>query len=604
MNNLLKFAMGMGVATIGSGTAGLLTNAYSNTNRGNWDWQYKGSAFTDRVGNFTLFSDNKSRYNDYLKGYNKTIGYNFDLSGIDANKNAVNNIREEIARDNTGNSLGNVNLNVFGNPTGANSQDSNNYILENKVRGNSLFVTSYNNEKGRPNWVAYKVNKNNIGSSERQNTFRHDTDQLPSNFKTIRGDAVGGQIDRGHNFPSGLSTSDSETNSASFVMSNISYQASNLNQGPWVGLEKHIQYAVKDDNKEINVISGNIGVGGIGSQGRIQRINGSEVPKLLWKVAIIQEPGQELKDAKSIISLMPNQSDVTKDFKDYLLPDGKIIKKLTGIKRLIPSVTEEQEEAILGNMSVEPKDRKNLLNLDTIGNNFRSAAVMRARARGIHNPLMTPIYDADKTYKGFVFNNKKSHSESFELARYNASMRATGRFNSVVDPQDITTYETLLRGTKSDGQLNDEELRFAKAYDLAVNTPTLASRINEFFFVPNGMGRVYKEEKGIVPSIFGTIGALIDQAYLVNNPILPSNTQDGEDYFTTKTSLFQDLLENSAAGILASASSVAVYLTVGAPLKVMASEAIVKSQERLIDAASNNHAAAKIAACGNLNSNI
>lgn len=601
MNNLLKFAMGMGVAAASVGTYGLLTNAYSDHNRGDWDWQYKGSAFRDRVGNFTLFSDNKSRYNDYLKGYNKTIGYNFDLSKIDANKNTANYIQEEIARDNTGNSLGNVNLNVFGNPTGANTQDSNNYILENKVRGKSLFVTSYNNEKGRPNWVAYKVDKNNMGGAQRQNDFRHDSDQLPSDFRIIKKDAVGNGFDRGHNFPSALATSDAKINSATYVMTNISYQASNINQGPWVGLEKYIESKAKGDwfgtnPKIINVISGNLG-----SHGTVERINGVEVPKLVWKVAIIQEPGKELKDAKSIITLMPNTNNVSKDveFETFLQPDGKLIKKLIGIKRLIPGVDKDVEEAILSRMYVEPKDRKNLLNLDTIGNNFRSAAVMRARARGIHNPLMTPIYDADKKYKGFVFNNKKSHSESFELARYNASMRATGRFNSVVDPQDFRTYETLLRGTKIDGQLNDEELRFARSFDLAANTPTMASRINEFFFIPMGMGRVYKEEKGIIPSIFGTIGALIDQSYLVNNPAMQSATKDGEEYFTTRTSLFQDLFENSAAGVLASASSVAVYLAIGAPLKVMASEAIVKSQEKLIEAASKNNSVAKFAAGGN-----
>jgi hypothetical protein len=171
-------------------------------------------------------------------------------------------------------------------------------------------------------------------------------------------------------------------------------------------------------------------------------------------------------------------------------------------------------------------------------------------------------------------------------------MRATGQFTSVVDVEDMTTFQNILQASKPIGtNLTAEELKIAKAFDFAVNTPSLASRINEYFFIPMGMGRVYKEEKGVIPSLFGAVGGLIDQAFLVNNPALRSYRNDGENYFQTKTSFFQDLLENSAAGILATASSIGVYLAVGEPLKAMASEAILQTQETLLKAADTNRAA-------------
>ena len=100
-----------------------------------------------------------------------------------------------------------------------------------------------------------------------------------------------------------------------------------------------------------------------------------------------------------------------------------------------------------------------------------------------------------------------------------------------------------------------------------------------------------KKKKGPIPSLFGAVGGLIDQSFLINNPALRSYKNDGENYFSTKTSFFQDLLENSTAGILATASSIVVYLAVGEPLKAMASEAILQTQETIINAADNNKAA-------------
>ncbi len=162
----IAIATGIGATTLGYGSFAI-KDATSSYNKGNWDWQYKGKLFEDRVGNFSAFSDNKSRYNDYLRGYGNApkVGYSFDLTGLDVHVETNKRIVEQsyIGNDSY-NYKNNSNLSLIGNPTGANTSDSNNYILENKVEGRSQFVTSYNNEKGRPNWVAFKLTKNNLGN--------------------------------------------------------------------------------------------------------------------------------------------------------------------------------------------------------------------------------------------------------------------------------------------------------------------------------------------------------------------------------------------------------------------------------------------------------
>jgi DNA/RNA endonuclease G (NUC1) len=615
----IAIATGIGATTLGYGSFAI-KDATSSYNKGNWDWQYKGKLFEDRVGNFSAFSDNKSRYNDYLRGYGNApkVGYSFDLTGLDVHVETNKRIVEQsyIGNDSY-NYKNNSNLSLIGNPTGANTSDSNNYILENKVEGRSQFVTSYNNEKGRPNWVAFKLTKNNLGNVSRQNDFRNDTN-LPSNFKKVDFTGFKG-FDRGHLANSAAFTSTVGINSSTYVMTNMLAQAHEVNAGPWADLEHYLNNKVHEGKgpfgiplfgyteREIQIITGGAGKGGIGKNGYVESINGVEVPKVLWKVAVVLEPGQTTitKDTKTIAVIMPNSQNVKDNWKDYKLADGRQIRELTGMKRLFPHLDPEVEEQILQNVYDAPKDGKGLLhvNLDDINSSFESKAVINARAKGIHNPLLAPLYDTDKEYRGLVISNKKTHSQQFELARYNASMRASGRFTSVVDAEDMGTYEGILRASKTNNNLSRDEVAVAKAFDFAVNSPSLMSRINEFFFIPNGMGRVLQEERGPIPSLFSAVGALIDQSYLTNNPVLRSYKDDGENYFTTKTSFFQDLLANSAATVLATASSIGVYLAVGEPLKAMASRALLNSQEALIKAADTNKAA-KWALGGTDNDNI
>ena len=615
--NNIALITGIGATTLGYGSFAI-KDATSAYNKGSWDWQYKGKLFEDRVGNFSAFSDNKSRYNDYLRGYGSApkVGYSFDLTGVDVHVETNKRIvQQSYISNNNYNYKDNPNLALIGNPTGANTSDSNNYILENKVEGRSQFVTSYNNEKGRPNWVAFKLTKNTLGNVSRQNDFRNDSN-LPSNFKKVDFTGFKG-FDRGHLANSAAFRSTAEINSSTYVMTNILAQAHEVNAGPWADLEAYLNKKVHEERgpfgifgyteREVQIITGGAGKGGIGKNGYVENINGVEVPKVLWKVAIVLEPGQTTitKDTKTIAVIMPNSQNVKENWKDYKLADGRQIRELTGIKRLFPHLTPEVEEQILQNVYDAPKDSKNLLhiNLDDISSSFESKAIINARAKGIHNPLLAPLYDTDKEYKGLVITNKRTHSQQFELARYNASMRASVRFTSVVDAEVMGTYEGILRASKTDNNLSRDEIAVAKAFDFAVNTPSLVSRINEFFFIPNGMGRVLQEERGPIPSLFGVVGALIDQSYLTNNPVLRSYKDDGENYFTTKTSFFQDLLANSAATILATASSIGVYLAVGEPLKAMASRALLNSQEALIKAADTNNAA-KWALGGTDNDNI
>ena len=590
LTNIALGVTGLGVVAQGFYSG---KKAMSEYNEGAWDWQYKGGAFKNRLGEFSFYSDNKSRYNEYLKDYGSVIGYKASLSTNNFNLTKEKAAEPSYIGDTSYSN--NENLRLIGNLTAANTNDSNNLILENKVGNVSPFVTSYNTSKGRANWTAYHFNKEEYGylSREGRETFRRDPNVLGNQMNP---DGIR-DFDRGHNFPSAYGNKSEELMASSYVMTNMTAQAPKLNQGAWKDLETYLRDQVKTKDKELVVLSGNYGTGGIGRGGYTERVGNVEVPRIVWKVALILEPGQTEITSKTqtVVTAFLNQNSVSKNWQDGRIRDGNDLKRVLKTQRLIPGIDEELEKQILNNPYDLSKDAKTLDISNLIDDDLSNAYITMnslARKKGIHNPLMGPLYDQSKSMKGFVISNKKTHSEQFEMARYNASMRATGRFTSVVDIEDMTTFQNILQASKPVGtNLTEFELRVAKAFDFAVNTPSLASRINEYFFIPMGMGRVYKEEKGPIPSLFGAVGGLIDQVFLVNNPALRSYKNDGENYFQTRTSFFQDLLENSTAGILATASSIGVYLAVGEPLKAMASEAILQTQETILNAADTNKAA-------------
>ena len=86
----------------------------------------------------------------------------------------------------------------YGNPSNANSKDTNNYLLE-----KPQYALSYNCKTGIPNWVSWQLDSGWLGSVDRSDDFRPDAD-LPNGCYAVRPtDYRGSGYDRGHLAPSG-----------------------------------------------------------------------------------------------------------------------------------------------------------------------------------------------------------------------------------------------------------------------------------------------------------------------------------------------------------------------------------------------------------------
>lgn len=68
----------------------------------------------------------------------------------------------------------------LGNPSNANTNDLNNYLIE-----KPQYALSYNCETGIPNWVSWQLNSSWLGSVDRSEDFRPDSD-LPTGCYQVR----------------------------------------------------------------------------------------------------------------------------------------------------------------------------------------------------------------------------------------------------------------------------------------------------------------------------------------------------------------------------------------------------------------------------------
>ncbi len=176
------------------------------------------------------------------------------------------------------------------------------------------YVLSYNKNRRSPNWVAWKLERNLIGSSGRSNNFMIDPEleiylkqtnatKSPVNETEYRGSCY----DRGHQIPSADRTDTQTNNETTFLMSNMIPQTAFLNRVVWEHLEQYSRDLVQKQGKKLYIIAGPIydhDLGFIGPQKDIP------VPSKDFKIIYVLNAGQNISDINAdtptISVIMPN----------------------------------------------------------------------------------------------------------------------------------------------------------------------------------------------------------------------------------------------------------------------------------------------------------
>lgn len=206
----------------------------------------------------------------------------------------------------------------YGNPSRANSDNYNNYLME-----KPSYALSYNCKAGIPNWVSWQLNRSWLGIVDRADDFRPDA-ALPEQCYAVRpNDYRGTGYDRGHLTPSGDRTRSREDNSATFIMSNMIPQSPANNREVWRELEEYSRNLVLQ-GKELYIIAGGAGTAQKIAESKIT------VPEYTWKVILILDrPGAEVTEQTRTIAVwIPNSEEVEHtDWRDYIVSVDEVERR-------------------------------------------------------------------------------------------------------------------------------------------------------------------------------------------------------------------------------------------------------------------------------------
>jgi DNA/RNA endonuclease G (NUC1)/PKD repeat protein len=197
----------------------------------------------------------------------------------------------------------------FGEPTDGDASDD-------QILRYAQFTSSWNRNRGTPNWVAYNIDATHFGAEDRCDCFTYDPG-LPAagSYTTANytgaGTFHGYGIDRGHLARSFDRTAASFDNAHTYYFSNIIPQAADNNQGPWALMENYLGDLARRDNKEVFVIAGVAG-----SKGTIKNEGRITIPAQTWKVAVFMPRDKGLGDVDSaddievVAVIMPNDAGI------------------------------------------------------------------------------------------------------------------------------------------------------------------------------------------------------------------------------------------------------------------------------------------------------
>jgi endonuclease G, mitochondrial len=247
----------------------------------------------------------------------------------------------------SGDPTGNINL-LMGNPSQATHSPANS---ENYLISRPQYALSYSKNKGIPNWVSWELNATWIGTTERADSFSPD-DELPTGWARIKpSDYTGSGFDRGHMANSADRSRSPQDNIPTFLMTNIIPQAPDNNRGVWVELENYSRQLAKS-GKQLFIVSGGYGQGGIGSKGLKATVGKGKVivPALTWKVILVlDKPNSGVagvnKNTRTIAVIIPNKQGVMSDNWQKYVVSVQEVEQLTGYK-FFTNVPSEIREVI------------------------------------------------------------------------------------------------------------------------------------------------------------------------------------------------------------------------------------------------------------------
>ena len=172
----------------------------------------------------------------------------------------------------------------------------------------SIYILSHNDVTKFADWVAYRVSEDTIGSSDRRGRM---PDPLLAENETLENDdytdaheLIG--TDRGHQVALASVAGHEDWRTAN-LLSVLTPQKSDLNQGPWVKLEEAVRALVQDSEYGVIYIS----TGTLYEKKMVSLPNADEIhliPSGYWKIVAVESTQEDMEGVFATGFIMDQES--------------------------------------------------------------------------------------------------------------------------------------------------------------------------------------------------------------------------------------------------------------------------------------------------------
>jgi endonuclease G, mitochondrial len=232
---------------------------------------------------------------------------------------------------------------VLGVPTDADPSDD--IVLD-----ETYFVLSYNADRKVPNWVSWRLTRDDLGSFDRSNKFHADTLLPAAVTPVVPTDYGHSGFDQGHMCPSAQRTASEEANFATFVMTNMQPQLHALNAGPWKSLETYERKLANDEGTDVYVLAG-----GIFGAAPKKIGPGIAVPKANYRITVVLDHGStKVTTATPVYAVVMPNADAAKGHKwsEFMTSVDKI-EQATGYD-FLADVPDDVENVVEARVAAAP----------------------------------------------------------------------------------------------------------------------------------------------------------------------------------------------------------------------------------------------------------
>lgn len=212
---------------------------------------------------------------------------------------------------------------------------------------------------------------------------------------------------------------------------------------------------------------------------------------------------------------------------------------------------------------------------------------------GVSNTGWAPLYDDTGSSGYLLAPSQLGASYFYGVALHNQLMKQAGYVSMTTRGHNTGIGEVLynMAANATGKGATQAGTAISRQYDKELYSAGIGMWFNENFAMPQGYGRLYKDEVGLLPSIAGGLGKMLDHSFLYYTSASSDLALSGQEYrdglgyspIEPRQGVFEGAFEKVSNFGISATGALGLYLVLGEPVNMLLSEGMKVETESVIN---------------------